>query len=90
MATDFKAEEPKQVFVEFEKNATTKSRVALQPYSGKDYIDIRDTWLDNKSGEWKLGKGFTLATVDPDITVENIDKLIEGLQRAKEALQKGA
>ena len=86
---EFKAVPPKEVFVEFDKNETTKSRVAIQPYSEKDFVDIRDTWLDNKTNEWKLGKGFTLSTVDPEITVENIDHLIEGLQKAKEYILKG-
>jgi hypothetical protein len=89
MAKEFTPEPPKEVFVEFEKNETTKSRVALQTYSGKDYVDIRDTWLNNKTNEWQLGKGFTINTEDPDLTVEYIDKVIEGLQKAKAKIQSG-
>ncbi len=73
-----------KVFATYEKADHEQIRVLLSTYKGTESLHIRSFWNTEADPEWKFGKGVTIPTDEMD----GIDSIIDGLQKAKESLEK--
>jgi len=73
-----------KVLSSYQKGDHEQIRVLISTYKDKEFIHIRSFYNTAVDSEWKFGKGVAIPTDDS----EGIDSVIEGLQKAKEYLEK--
>jgi hypothetical protein len=74
-----------KILSSYQKGDHEQIRVLTSTYKDKESIHIRSFYNTEADSEWKFGKGVAIPADDS----EGIDSVIEGLQKAKEYLEKG-
>lgn len=77
--------ENQRLIAEFNKNSLEKVRIVLTEFKGKKLLDIRVYYdaSENEEPDWRpTKKGIS-------ISLDLIDELLKGLEKAKKMLEKG-
>ena len=77
--------ETQRLIAEFNKNSLEKVRIVLTEFKGKKLLDIRAYYdaSENEEPDWRpTKKGIS-------ISLDLIDELLKGLEKAKKMLEKG-